>query len=79
MIYYCKLNETGGDITVWSCGKTLKQIAQKIRRQAAIWPDKYPAWDEYVTAKRCKTTKKMIPSKLYLFDGENLKVIGDSW
>ena len=79
MIFYCKLKESRQDTVIWSYGKTIKQISQKIRRQAAIWPDKYPAWDEYVTAKRCKTTKKMIPSKLYLFGGENLKVIGDAW
>ena len=75
MIFYRRLADPAGEITVWSCAKTLKEMALKIRRQAAVWPDKYSAWDEYVTGKRCKTTKQIIQQRLYLFDGENLKVI----
>ena len=66
MIYYRRLADPAGEITIWSCAKTVKEMASKIKRQAAVWPDKYPAWDEYVTGKRCKTTRQITVSYTHL-------------
>ena len=73
MIYYKEPSDRWTEVTIWSMGKSLKEIAAKLKRQSEAFPHKDKTGCQFIVGKRCRVSKMIEPQGLYQFDGDKLR------